>query len=125
MNMQEDITHAQREELHNDLKGQRAELEELLADRAGLTSTVELDQSAVGRITRIDALQAQKMAQALHRRHALRLQRTVAALERYAEDPEEFGFCLACGECIGFGRLKAKPESFLCVPCLQEKEGSR
>ncbi len=123
--MPEDITPAQREELRQDLQRLRAELQELLADRTGLAGTVELDQSAVGRISRIDALQAQKLAQALQRRHALRLQRTLAALERYEEDPQDFGLCLACGESIGFRRLKAKPESFLCVPCLQEREEAR
>ena len=93
----------------------------MLADDAGLGDTVELDQGAVGRISRVDALQAQAMAQATQRRARLRLERVRAALERYRQDPDELGTCPACGDDIGLGRLRAYPEAVFCVGCADRR----
>lgn len=51
----------------------------------------------------------------------LRLQQVEAALRRIEAD--EFGECLACGEDVGFGRLKARPEAPLCIGCQNRREG--
>ncbi|WP_311196540.1 TraR/DksA family transcriptional regulator [Aliiroseovarius crassostreae] len=68
---------------------------------------MELDQQAVGRLSRMDALQNQAMAQAQGaRRHAQR-QRIHAALERIEDGA--FGFCEDCGEDIPGGRLELDP----------------
>ena len=66
-----------------------AELRTLLGDEAGLAGTVVLDQAAMGRVSRVDALQAQQMAKAAHRRAGMRLKRVVAAISRFdaAFDP--------------------------------------
>ncbi len=111
------LSQSQRDELRGALLELRSQLQVLLDDEAGLGDTVELDQGAVGRISRVDALQAQAMAQATQRRMKLRLERVHAALERFAEDPEDFGICPACGDDIGLGRLRARPESVFCVGC--------
>ncbi len=111
------LSEVELQELHEALVELEAELVRLLADEAGLSDTVELDQGAVGRISRVDALQAQAMAQATQRRMQLRLERVRAALERFEEEPDEFGTCPACGDDIGLGRLRARPESVLCVGC--------
>jgi DnaK suppressor protein len=108
---------AQRRELHTALLELQRQLHEVLADEAGLADTVHLDQAAVGRISRVDALQAQAMAKATQRRALQRLERVRAALERLAEDPEDFGVCPACGDDIGLGRLRAYPEAVFCVGC--------
>ena len=57
--------------------------ESLMASLADTTrqATVELDQTAVGRISRVDALQQQAMAQAERRIQARRLEAVQAALE--------------------------------------------
>jgi DnaK suppressor protein len=111
------LTDAQRHELHRALVTLEGQLRQVLADEAGLSDTVELDQAAVGRISRVDALQAQAMAQAGQRRAALRLARVRAALQRLADDPEEYGVCPGCGDDIGLGRLRAYPEAVFCVGC--------
>lgn len=98
-----------------------ASLRAELADEAGLSDTVGLDQSAMGRVSRVDALQAQQMAQATQRRAAARLERVLAALERFDADPEAYPDCPDCGESIGWGRLLAVPESVFCVGCLQAR----
>lgn len=116
-------TAAQRAALRAQLVDLQAELQALLADEAGLGGTVHLDQSAMGRVSRVDALQQQEMAKAALRRHELRLGRVTAALERYDDDPDAFSWCPECGETIGLRRLQAFPESVFCVPCLQARGG--
>ncbi len=115
------ITAAQREEIHASLLALEVQLLALLEDDAGLSDTVELDQGAVGRISRVDALQAQAMAQATQRRSRLRLARVRSALERYRTDPEELGVCPECGDDIGLGRLRAYPEAVFCVGCADRR----
>ena len=78
-------------------------------------SPVKLDQQAVGRLSRMDAMQQQAMAQATSRRRAGRQTRIAAALKRIAED--EFGFCQDCGEDIGKARLSLDPTIPTCVSC--------
>lgn len=117
MSSQEPITDAQRAELRAALETLHTELVVILSDEAGLAGTVELDQSRMGRVSRIDAIQQQKMAQATMRRHQQRLERVEAAIERHDDDPEEYGPCLRCGEPIGYRRLRAFPDVVVCVGC--------
>lgn len=79
--------------------------------------TVTLDQQAVGRLSRMDALQNQAMAQAQARRRAAERQRIHAALARI--DAGEYGYCLDCGDEIASGRLAADPAIALCAPCMR------
>ena len=97
------------------LCARRAELESVAegADAAG--ATVELDQSRVGRLSRMDALQAQAMAQESGRRRRLELQRISAALARI--DAGEYGYCLRCDEPITVGRLHVDLSATLCITC--------
>ena len=77
--------------------------------------TVTLDQQSVGRLSRMDAMQRQAMAQATSRRRAQRRQRILAALARI--DEGEFGFCQDCGEPIPPARLELDPTVSGCVSC--------
>lgn len=115
------LTPGEREELRASLLELQVRLERLLADEAGLADTVHLDQAAVGRISRVDALQAQAMAQAGQRRARLRLERVHGALERMDQDPEEVGICPGCGDSIGLRRLRARPEAVFCVGCADRR----
>ena len=75
------------------------QLEELTADNAlgqSAQKTVELDQQSVGRLSRMDALQSQAMAQAQQRRRDVLKGSLQAALQRLKV--EEFGYCRECGE---------------------------
>lgn len=119
--MAEELTPAELAEIAALLRQAATELRALIADEGGLTGTVELDQSAVGRVSRVDALQQQQMALANKRRAERRLEGVEAAIERYEEDSEAFGWCPGCGEPIGVRRLRAVPESVFCVPCLHAR----
>ena len=77
--------------------------------------TVHLDQQSVGRLSRMDALQRQAMAEATMRRRAGRVARIEAALARIEEDA--FGFCQDCGEDIPAARLELDPSTPLCLSC--------
>ena len=78
-------------------------------------ATVELDQSSVGRLSRIDAMQQQAMSQAEGRRRTADLVRIDAAFGRM--DSEEYGWCAECGEAIAVARLEVDPMAALCIKC--------
>lgn len=77
--------------------------------------TVELQQDSVGRLSRMDALQQQAMAQATERRRAAEGARIKAALVRI--DEGEWGYCLGCGEEIAEARLRHDPSIPTCIKC--------
>ena len=112
---------AELQEILSDLETLRADLLVLIADETGATKTVELDQSTQGRLSRMDAIQAQKMAQAQRRRAEQRLERIQSVLEIRDDDPSAFGCCRICEESIGFRRLKAQPDALFCVECAHER----
>ena len=94
------------------------EAAELRAAEAGTSedrAPVELDQTSVGRLSRMDAMQQQAMAAAQSRRRAARLQAIGRALRRI--DEGEFGWCEDCGEEIPRGRLELDPCAARCVGC--------
>ena len=79
--------------------------------------TVELDQQAVGRLSRMDALQNQAMAQATARRRGAERQRIQHALSRI--DAGEYGYCTNCGDDIAAARLATDPSIALCAACMR------
>ena len=81
----------------------------------GEQRTVELDQQSVGRLSRMDALQSQAMAQAQQRRHGNQRYALVAALDRLEEN--EFGYFDDRGDAITEARLKANPALTRCISC--------
>lgn len=77
--------------------------------------TVMLDQTSVGRLSRMDAMQQQAMAQATQRRRSTRNLRIMAALHRIKEG--EFGYCQDCGDEIAKARLDLDPTTPTCLTC--------
>ena len=82
--------------------------------------TVELDQSRVGRLSRMDAMQAQAMSKETGRRRRQKLIQIEAALRRIEED--DYGICQECGEDIATARLEADPTVLLCIECASARE---
>ena len=82
--------------------------------------TVELDQSRVGRLSRMDAMQAQAMSKETGRLRRQKLLQIEAALKRIEND--EYGYCGECGEEIAAGRLDADPTAVLCIQCASALE---
>jgi DnaK suppressor protein len=102
----------------------------LLALRVQLQSTaeigdesaavVELDQSKVGRLSRMDALQAQAMAKASSNRRQIMLTKITAALKRI--DDGDYGHCRGCDEPINPKRLEFDPTAIYCIECASKDE---
>ena len=82
--------------------------------------TIELDQTRLGRLSRMDALQAQQMAKASSRRRQMERGRIAAALRRI--DDGEYGYCLSCGDLIPAQRLNIDPAATQCVGCASSSE---
>ena len=91
-----------------------------VADGDESESTIELDQTRFGRLSRMDALQAQQMAKASSRRRHAERGRIVAALKRI--DDGEYGYCMSCGEPIPEPRLRIDPAATQCVGCATKSE---
>jgi len=97
------------------LLARRAELKAVMEAVSANSDPVELDQSRVGRLSRMDALQGQAMAKETERRRGLELQRIASALARIED--EDFGYCVTCGEEIPLKRLELDPAITTCVTC--------
>ncbi|NOE32518.1 TraR/DksA C4-type zinc finger protein [Ruegeria sp. HKCCD7318] len=92
-----------------------AELEQLSASALKAQAVVELDQQAIGRLSRMDALQNQAMAKAQRANRDIEKSRLQAALVRIEE--EEYGYCEDCGDRIPDGRLSLDLAASKCVSC--------
>lgn len=103
------------EDARRALLARRREIVDLSAMARDARSVVSLDQQSVGRLSRMDALQGQAMAQASERQRVAELARIDAAVQRI--DAGTYGDCLSCGEEIAPGRLEADPAASLCIAC--------
>jgi DnaK suppressor protein len=102
------------------LTAMRRELEKLSDTGDDPAGVVELDQTRVGRLSRMDALQAQAMARASRQRRAGRLREIDAALRRIEDG--SYGDCRRCEEPIDPRRLDADPVARLCIDCASRNE---
>ena len=93
----------------------RKKLRDLVESTAEARRTVELDQTRVGRLSRMDALQVQAMSVETNRRRKVELQQIEAALARIEEG--DFGYCVSCGEAIAPKRLAHNPTTPVCIEC--------
>ncbi len=109
-----------RKEIKQRLIELREELRAALAISSTSAAPVELDQAAMGRVSRIDAIQQQKMIEAGREGQQHRLAQVEKTLLRI--DDEDFGLCSDCEEAIDHRRLLARPESRLCVSCQAQRE---
>lgn len=104
----------------NKLIALREQLESVAATGDESAAVVELDQSKVGRLSRMDAMQAQAMAQASGQRRTALLREIEAALKRI--DNGDFGICQGCEEPINPMRLEVDPTVRLCIDCASNAE---
>lgn len=103
------------EKFKTQLEGLLTELGALQLTSKASTATVVLDQSSVGRLSRMDAMQGQQMALATEARRKEHIFQIKAALRRIRDN--EFGDCSSCGDEISAGRLAINPAIMLCVKC--------
>lgn len=82
---------------------------------------VTLDQQRVGRLSRMDALQAQAMAGATDARRARERRRLRQALARI--EAGTWGWCVDCDEAIAPGRMAIDPAAERCIGCAIAADG--
>ena len=95
------------------LEARAQELHDLNETTLSDSAPVELDQAAVGRLSRMDAMQQQAMSEETRRRRLREIAMIKAALDRIEEG--EYGFCLTCGDAIPEPRLQLDPSIAYCV----------
>jgi DnaK suppressor protein len=109
------LTANQTEELRADLTAQLRKLERSMRVTDQALEPVKLDQSAVGRLSRIDALQNQGLTRNLQEREQIKLAHVREAFRRM--DEGTYGRCVSCGSPIPFPRLYVFPETPTCAAC--------
>lgn len=114
-----ELTQAQLEQFRERLLTAKSSIEEALRQSAG-ERPVERSGSTIGRLSRMDAMQVQAMAQMGRRQLEIRLKRIEAALA--AMDAGKYGICRECKEPVSLNRLEALPEAPFCVPCQESFE---
>jgi len=92
----------------------RASIDAQLKGDSGADESIRPD-NAIGRLTRMEAIQAQSISAAGKARLRKRLPQIDRALKAIEEGT--YGTCVSCGEDIPSGRLEIRPESRLCVGC--------
>jgi len=99
---------------------QQKELLDLVETGDDAAKTVELDQTRVGRLSRMDALQGQAMSLEMKRRRQIELQQITAALCRIEDG--NYGYCIGCDEPIAIKRLEFNPAAAKCINCAEKSE---
>ena len=97
------------------LLSEKSALESISSGAEESRKAVELDQTKVGRLSRMDAIQQQAMDNAIELRRQNAVSRIMAALKRL--DEGEYGHCLKCGDEIAAERLEIDPATPLCAHC--------
>ena len=96
------------------------QLGEELAAGLQAGATVQLDQSRVGRLSRMDAMQTQAISRQASRRLRIRLGQVESALARLQSG--EYGYCHDCGEPIDPRRLEIDLLVNHCISCASKNE---
>lgn len=109
------LTPSQRDELAGLLDRELAKLERSMRMTDEAARPVELDQSAVGRLSRMDSIQNQGLTRNLQERERAKLGLIAAALRRL--DEGSYGACSECGTELPFERLLVFPEAPTCAGC--------
>lgn len=97
------------------LETRRAEINAQSEMSESSRNVVELDQQAVGRLSRMDAMQQQAMAEAQERTRKNDLARIDMAFRRIADG--DYGYCVEYDAEIPDGRLRIDPMAERCVNC--------
>jgi len=121
VNSMDELTEEQVETFRKNLIENRKILTMTIEGETESSKTVELDQSTMGRLSRMDALQGQAMSKETKQRHEEGLRKISSALSRI--ESGDYGYCLKCDEIISVARLEVDPAASLCISCasLEEK----
>lgn len=109
------MTETERQELQNAIEDEVANLARDIERLSEEVKPIPPDR-AIGRLTRMEAINSKSMCEANLRKAKVRSQRLQEALLRL--DDEEYGICISCERAIPIKRLLLVPESTRCVTCM-------
>lgn len=109
------LTEEELAQLTTELDRVLRKLEKSMRATEAALEPVQLDQTAVGRLSRIDSLQNQGLTRNLQEREQGKLGQIVTALQRMTEG--SYGMCVECGGEVPFERLQVFPETPTCTSC--------
>ena len=112
------LTQAQIVEIRDALERTLRRLERSVRANGNGAASREIDQSSVGRLSRIEALQNQGLTQNLQERERTQFDEVMQALSRL--DAGTYGFCTGCRAAIAHERLLVFPETRTCGECLND-----
>lgn len=95
----------------------REQLAELQREHEQADTGPIAPDKAIGRLSRLDAMQIQEVSKEAQRRREQRIAELHDAL--YRMDMGRFGLCDNCREWIDYERLAAQPEVRVCGACLE------
>lgn len=109
------ITPEQKQQLHEELLRTLTRLERSVTRHGSASRPAEMDQTCIGRLSRIEALQNQSFTQGLKEREKIRFEQVLDALRRIEDG--SYGICAACKVAIPSERLLVFPETRTCTRC--------
>jgi DnaK suppressor protein len=83
------------------------------------TSKPVSPDNAIGRLTRMEAINSQNISEASLNSAKSKLLKLEKALSKI--DLPDFGICMRCESSIPHGRIMLMPENVLCVSCAEKK----
>jgi DnaK suppressor protein len=113
--MTQHLSGSQLVELRAELDRQLKKLQRSMRTTNRVMKPVQLDQSSVGRLSRIDNLQTQGLTAGLQAREQAKLGQILEALNRI--EVGTYGTCVICGQPVAFERLMIFPEAPNCAAC--------
>lgn len=111
---------ATQEHFRKKIEALLAELKQSLTTSQDAAAPVRLDP-AIGRLSRMDAIQSQQMALTLQQRQHDQVQRLERALGRIKDG--NYGQCRRYRQAIAVERLEVQPDAMLCVTCAGANPG--
>lgn len=102
------------EEMRKKITEEIDKTENLIKEYKELSQPISPD-NAIGRVSRMDAINNRSVSQSALRQAEEKLRKLNYVLKKVGSD--DFGVCVKCGQPIPLGRIMIKPESVHCVKC--------
>jgi len=101
-------------EIKKKIESEILKTEEIILEYKELSKPIA-PENAIGRISRMDAINNKSVTEAALRQAMEKLSKLQYVLTKI--DSKNFGVCLKCGQQIPVGRILIRPESTHCVNC--------
>lgn len=102
------------QEIREQIEQEILKTNQTIVEYKDLSQPVSLD-SAIGRISRMDAINNKSITESALRQAQEKLAKLNQALDKVGT--KDFGICIKCKQPIPLGRILLMPESLRCVGC--------